>query len=74
MLSAGLGDLVREILVHFNLYHESNTEIVSNFLAFDAEGKVSGIKGPMIHVFNKNESAVHDSPYFKASPLAIGIE
>ena len=57
---------MREILAHFKLFHESNTKIVSNFLAFDADtGKVSGIEGPMIHVFNKNESAVHDSPYFK---------
>ena len=38
---------------------------MSNFLAFDDAGRVTGIAGPMIHVFNKSESAVHDSPYFK---------
>lgn len=65
VLSAGLGDLVVEILKHFDLMHASNTKVVSNFLAFDPDGKVCGIEGEMIHVFNKNESAVHDSPYFK---------
>merc|ERR1712117_38192 len=31
----------------------------------DTEGNVTGIAGDMVHIFNKNESAVHDSPYFK---------
>lgn len=37
----------------------------SNFLAYDTEGNVTGIAGDMVHLFNKNENAVHDSPYFK---------
>ena len=37
----------------------------SNFLAYDTEGNVTGIAGEMVHIFNKNENAVHDSPYFK---------
>lgn len=64
ILSAGLGDLLVEIMKHFSVFHD-NTKVVSNFLAFDAEGKVTGIEGEMIHVFNKNESAIHGSPYFK---------
>ena len=39
--------------------------IFSNFLAYDTEGNVTGIAGDMVHIFNKNENAVHDSPYFK---------
>ena len=39
--------------------------VFSNFLAYDTEGNVTGIAGDMVHIFNKNESAVHDSPYFK---------
>ena len=42
-----------------------NVKVVSNFLAYDTEGNVTGIAGDMVHIFNKNESAVHDSPYFK---------
>ena len=64
ILSAGLGDLLVEIMKHFSVYHD-NTKVVSNFLAFDDDGKVSGVAGDMIHVFNKNESAIHGSPYFK---------
>jgi hypothetical protein len=43
-----------------------NIKVVSNFLAFDSStGNVTGIDGEMVHVFNKNESSVHDSEYFK---------
>ena len=48
----------------FRLMSE-NVKVVSNFLAYDTEGNVTGIAGDMVHIFNKNESAVHDSPYFK---------
>ncbi len=40
-------------------------KVVSNFLAFDGDGNVTGIDGEMVHIFNKNENAIHDSPYFK---------
>lgn len=64
ILSAGLGDLVEEICKSEKIM-SNNVKIVSNFLDFDADGRVTGIKGNMIHMFNKNESAIHDSPYFK---------
>jgi len=59
VLSAGLGDMVKEILSHFNVFHE-NTLVVSNFLDFDEAGKVVGLKNKdrMIHMFNKSESAL----------------
>lgn len=64
ILSAGLGDLLVEILKSRNLI-TPNVHVVSNFLDFDDRGVVKGLSGQMIHVFNKSESAVHDSPYFK---------
>jgi len=64
VLSAGCGDLVEAILERFRLMSE-NVKVVSNFLAYDTEGNVTGIAGDMVHLFNKNENAVHDSPYFK---------
>lgn len=64
ILSAGLGDLLVEVLKKFEVLTD-NVKVVSNFLSFDHEGNVTGIDGEMIHVFNKSESAIHDSPYFK---------
>ena len=63
VLSAGLGDLIVEILKYKNAYH-SNLKVVSNFLAYDSEGHVTGLDGDIIHVYNKNENAIHDSDYF----------
>jgi len=59
ILSAGLGDLITEILQHFKVFHE-NTKIVSNFCQYDDEGLIVGLKPPMIHMYNKSESSVHD--------------
>ena len=64
-MSAGLGDILVEVMDAFDVYHRSNTKVVSNFLAYDDTGKVIGIAGEMIHVYNKNESAIHDSEYFQ---------
>merc|ERR1712038_1411377 len=54
ILSAGIGDLIREILSHQKLMLE-NMRIVSNFLEFDSKtGVVVGLKSDMpIHMFNK---------------------
>ena len=54
ILSAGIGDLIREILSHQKLMLE-NMKIVSNFLEFDSKtGVVVGLKSDMpIHMFNK---------------------
>lgn len=56
VMSAGLGDLVREILIHFEVLHD-NTTLVSNFLKYDKEGKVVGLKDDeeLIHMYNKSE-------------------
>jgi len=59
ILSAGLGDLINEILKHFQLL-KSNVKVVSNFCEYDEAGVVSGLKDPMIHMFNKSEASVHD--------------
>lgn len=53
ILSAGIGDLIKEILVHHNLLKE-NIRIVSNFLGFDSStGLVTGLRTSPIHMFNK---------------------
>lgn len=65
VMSAGLGDILVEVMDAFDVYHRSNTKVVSNFLSYDAEGKVIGLEGKMIHVYNKNEDAIHGSEYFQ---------
>ena len=58
VLSAGLGDMVHEIMKELDALH-SNVHIVSNFLSFDQEGNIAGMASDMIHVFNKNEKSLN---------------
>jgi len=62
VLSAGLGDLISEIMTHFGVLHE-NTTLVSNFLDYDQDGKVVGLKESeeLIHMYNKSESILKRS-------------
>ncbi len=48
---------IQEILQHHEIHH-SNVKVVSNFLEYDDNGKVSGLAGEVIHIYNKNESAI----------------
>ncbi|CAG7820792.1 unnamed protein product [Allacma fusca] len=60
VFSAGVGDILEEVLRKFNSYH-SNTKVVSNSMEFNDEGRLIGFKGPLIHMFNKNEKAIRQS-------------
>lgn len=64
IFSAGLGDIIHEVIQHQAVLYD-NIKIVSNFLEFDESGKVVGFVGDMIHVYNKNEHAIHSSDYFE---------
>ena len=44
VLSAGVGDLITQIMQHFGVLHP-NTTLVSNFLKFDEEGNIIGLQG-----------------------------
>ncbi len=35
------------------------------YMNFFHQGELTGFDGDLIHVFNKNENAVHDSEYFR---------
>ncbi|XP_031340800.1 7-methylguanosine phosphate-specific 5'-nucleotidase-like [Photinus pyralis] len=64
IFSAGLGDAVEAILTNFNVLFP-NIKIVSNFLSYNNDGVIEGfINDPIIHVFNKNESAIKDTCYY----------
>ena len=45
VFSAGLGDILVEVMKAFEVYHKSNTKVVSNFLTYDANGRVIGCQG-----------------------------
>ncbi|XP_039745666.1 7-methylguanosine phosphate-specific 5'-nucleotidase [Pararge aegeria] len=64
VFSAGLGECVVAALnaANFLLPH---VKVVSNFLALDENESVIGIKGDVIHTYNKNEAAIKDTEYYE---------
>jgi len=64
IFSAGVGDLITEFLRAEKLL-TSNVHIVSNFYNFDEHGHVVGLKGNIIHTFNKHEVEIKNTPYYK---------
>ncbi|RUS77687.1 hypothetical protein EGW08_014552, partial [Elysia chlorotica] len=64
IFSAGMGDIISEIIKQRAVFYPENMKIVANFLEFDEEEKVVGFSGEIIHTFNKNENAVHSGDYF----------
>ncbi|XP_053386000.1 7-methylguanosine phosphate-specific 5'-nucleotidase-like [Mercenaria mercenaria] len=63
IFSAGIGDIIRELITQQASCY-NNMHFVSNDLDFDENDDMKGFKGNIIHLFNKNENAVHDSDYF----------
>ncbi|KAK1895565.1 Cytosolic 5'-nucleotidase 3 [Dissostichus eleginoides] len=64
IFSAGLGDVLEEIIRQAGVYHP-NVKVVSNFMDFDENGVLKGFKGELIHVYNKHDSALRNTEYFK---------
>ena len=63
-----LGDVIeffleKEIPAFKHNHHSSH--IVSNFIRYDAEGKLISFTDQLIHSFNKNEQEIHDTSYFQ---------
>ncbi|CAN8284852.1 unnamed protein product [Cochlearia groenlandica] len=58
IFSAGLADVIEEVLRQ-NLHRRfKNVKIVSNRMVFDDNGRLMSFKGKLIHVLNKNEHAL----------------
>lgn len=64
VFSAGIQDIIQQLLEQGQLLKD-NMHIISNKLDYDESGKVIGFIGKLIHVFNKNESAVEDGDFKK---------
>lgn len=63
VFSAGLGESVVAALQASN-YMLPNVKVVSNFLDMDDNDVIVGIKGVVIHTYNKNEAAIKDTEYY----------
>ncbi|XP_029778259.1 cytosolic 5'-nucleotidase 3A-like isoform X1 [Suricata suricatta] len=62
IFSAGIGDILVEVIYQAGVYHP-NVTVVSNFMDFDDNGVLKGLKGELIHVFNKH-GALKNTEYF----------
>lgn len=65
VFSAGVGDVIDEALKIHDLMKD-NVKVISNYMNFDSNNKLVEFTGELIHMFNKNESAVpHSAAYFQ---------
>ncbi|XP_055383456.1 7-methylguanosine phosphate-specific 5'-nucleotidase isoform X1 [Condylostylus longicornis] len=62
VFSAGLGNSVVSVLKQANVMFP-NMKVVSNFLEYK-DGLLNGLSKPMIHAFNKNETAIEGTEYY----------
>ncbi|KAH0626916.1 hypothetical protein JD844_002210 [Phrynosoma platyrhinos] len=64
IFSAGVGDVLEEIIRQAGVFHP-NVNVVSNYMDFDDSGILQGFKGPLIHIYNKNNTVLKDTEYFQ---------
>jgi len=64
IFSSGLGDFIVAHLQAKGKYTD-NIHVISNFFEFDKNGKAVGYQEKIIHVFNKNEVEIKDTPYYQ---------
>jgi 5'-nucleotidase len=62
--SAGLGEeSIRMFLEKYRRMWD-NIHIISNAYVWSPQGKAVGVKEPIIHIFNKDETTVHEFPFY----------
>lgn len=76
MSSSGLGDAIPIYLEKQDKLY-NNLHIISNLYEWNSDGKAIGIKEPIIHAMNKDETAIQNYPVFetiknKKNVLLIG--
>ena len=64
VFSAGIGDVLQEVLLQRYGLLPPEVIIVSNWMQFDASGRLAGWSSPVLHMFNKNEGRLQDDPIF----------
>eukprot|EP01091_Cochliopodium_minus_P009522 TRINITY_DN2361_c0_g1_i1.p1 TRINITY_DN2361_c0_g1~~TRINITY_DN2361_c0_g1_i1.p1 ORF type:complete len:238 (-),score=63.06 TRINITY_DN2361_c0_g1_i1:29-742(-) len=65
IFSAGLGDVIDAMLNEYNLESE-NVHVVSNFIQFDEKGAALKFQSDNIHIYNKKEANLKDTPFAKS--------
>ena len=63
IMSASTGDIIQELLLRKRIYFE-NMHVIANFLKFDKNGQVVGVKEPIIHSMNKKEFEVKNFDFY----------
>lgn len=63
IMSAGLGDVIRDYLRAENKLYDT-VHIIANFFEFGVDGRVVGVKEPIVHSVNKHEILVDKFPAF----------
>ncbi len=59
IFSAGVADVIEEILNHVRPKGNAHTtKVYSNRMIFNTDGECNGFTEPLIHMFNKNQSAL----------------
>lgn len=75
IFSAGLADVIEEVLRQKLHRTFKNVKIVSNRMVFDNDGRLVSFKGKLIHVLNKNEHALDmAAPLHDNLGIDIGVE
>eukprot|EP00903_Cladosiphon_okamuranus_P010506 g9937.t1 len=70
MFSAGIADVLEEAFrQHSEEPLPSTCRVISNRMAFDADGNMTGFVGECYHVFNKHASAAEVKPYFQTGEM-----
>ncbi|MFC1728228.1 hypothetical protein ACFLZ7_02040 [Nanoarchaeota archaeon] len=64
IFSAGIGDIIEEHLRAEGKLYE-NIHIISNTFKYNKEGKVIGYNSNIIHILNKNEGHIKNTPYYE---------
>ena len=59
--SSGLGEIIEMVLKKHKKFYD-NIKIITNEYYWDEKGRAIGVREPIIHVFNKDETAVKDFP------------
>ncbi|KAF5205807.1 7-methylguanosine phosphate-specific 5'-nucleotidase [Thalictrum thalictroides] len=74
IFSAGLADIIEEVLKQKLHRSFKNVKIISNRMTFDTDGRLVSFKGKTIHVLNKNEHALDmAAPIHDQSGVSNGL-
>lgn len=65
IFSAGIADILQEILSTQITISWNHVHVISNRCLFDEQGSVTGFELPLLHVFNKRSSAYLHTSFFQ---------